>query len=352
MSATTNIAWCDSTWNPWHGCTKVSAGCANCYAETMSRRNPAVLGVWGPGKPRVRAVPASFNAPLKWNKKPWVCARCGQTFRANESHDPCGHWTECENHRRRVFSLSLGDWLDTEVPIEWLADMLDVIRRCPDLDFLLLTKRPESWHSRLSAINDLLQDQHHGDDRFDLRCWVNEWLYEQNINVTGPANDYANIWLGVTVENQEQAHKRIPELLKIPAKVRFLSVEPLLEPVDLIHWLSDFDSDNGIHSTKPDWCIVGGESGPKARPCAVEWIRSIVQQCVTHNVPCFVKQLGSNTFADRDDLNTNPKTIAYTLHPCDRTRTAVFSRWHHPKGGDPAEWPADLRCQEFPKVNR
>jgi protein gp37 len=349
MSDTTNIAWCDSTWNPWIGCTKVSPGCANCYAAVSTPTR--AFGVeWGAGKPRQRTAPTTFDAPLKWNKKPWVCDCCAtETYWVDENTGLCQSCMSAP-HRRRVFSLSLGDWLDTEVPIEWLADMLDVIRRCQDLDFLLLTKRPESWHSRLSAINDLLQDQHHGDDRFDLRCWVNEWLYEQNINVTGPANDYANIWLGATVENQEQADKRIPELLKIPAKVRFLSVEPLLEPIALQCALPSSLSDADEQFV--DWCIVGGESGPKARPCAVEWIRSIVQQCVTHNVPCFVKQLGSNTFADRDDLNTNPKTVSHTLHPFDRSKTAVFYRWNHPKGGDPSEWPADLRCQEFPKVNR
>jgi protein gp37 len=269
MSETTNISWTDATWNPWRGCTKVSAGCANCYAETMSRRNPAVLGVWGPGKPRVRAVPATFNVPLKWNKKPWVCD-CGGVMEKNTPIcTKCCCFTR-NIHRRRVFSLSLGDWLDPEVPAEWLADMLDVIRRCPDLDFLLLTKRPELWDVAIMRVVDSLPATS------DLKLWAFGWMHETAIP--------HNIWLGVTVENQEAADRRIPELLKIPAKVRFLSVEPLLEEVNLEHWLIE-GGGGGI-----DWCIVGGESGPNRRDCGVDAIVSVAEQCQAAGVPVFVKQ--------------------------------------------------------------
>jgi protein gp37 len=216
----------------------------------------------------VRAVPATFNVPLKWNKKPWVCD-CGGVMEKNTPIcTKCCCFTR-NIHRRRVFSLSLGDWLDPEVPINWLIEMMQVILRCPDCDFLLLTKRPELFQARFKQIIP-------HESAFCAR-WRN-----------GEAPP--NIWLGVTVENQAMADKRIPELLKIPAKVRFLSVEPLLEPVDLIHWLSDFDSDNGIHSTKPDWCIVGGESGGNRRDCGVDAIVSVAEQCRAAGVPVFVKQ--------------------------------------------------------------
>ena len=293
MSEQTNISWCDATWNPWRGCTKVSAGCANCYAETMSRRNPAVLGVWGPGKPRVRAVPATFNAPLKWNKKPWVCDCCATaTYWVDENTGLCQSCMTAP-HRRRVFSLSLGDWLDPEVPVEWLADMLDVIRRCPDLDFLLLTKRPELWDERMMfALGTLLQRP--ADETAEACQWMAEWR---------SGRPPTNIWLGVSVENQEAADRRIPELLRIPAKVRFLSVEPLLEPVELsgygeatdwkipLNERAYIDLHHTIHKTiLPDWVIVGGESGPNRRDCGVDAIVSVAEQCQAAGVPVFVKQ--------------------------------------------------------------
>jgi protein gp37 len=245
----------------------------------MSRRNPAVLGVWGPGKPRVRAVPATFNAPLKWNKKPWVCDRCGAA-RSYQGHEKSASACTCisgnkESHRRRVFSLSLGDWLDPEVPVEWLADMLDVIRRCPDLDFLLLTKRPELWTERM---HDAYRSYRNTESGMATANWLGEWTRRT------PSNPPSNIWLGVSVENQEAADRRIPELLKIPAKVRFLSVEPLLEEVNLEHWLIE-GGGGGI-----DWCIVGGESGPNRRDCGVDAIVSVAEQCQADGVPVFVKQ--------------------------------------------------------------
>jgi protein gp37 len=205
----------------------------------MSRRNPAVLGVWGPGKPRVRAVPATFNAPLKWNKTDGGC------------------------HCRRVFLGSLMDWLDYEVKTGWRVDALNIIDQCPDLDFLCLTKRIESWEARL------------------LECASMSALACRWLNGEPPPN----IWLGVTCENQEAADRRIPELLRIPAKVRFLSVEPLLEPVDLSNGLGLMGAPGDV-----DWVIVGGESGGNRRDCGVDAIVSVAEQCRAAGVPVFVKQ--------------------------------------------------------------
>jgi protein gp37 len=165
--------------------------------------------------------------------------------------------------------------------IEDVADILDVIRRCPDLDFLLLTKRPELWDVAIMRVVDSLPATS------DLKLWTFGWMHETAIP--------HNIWLGGTVENQEAADRRIPELLRIPAKVRFLSVEPLLEPVDL--HMGKLYSDTLVPDTgalgkpyKPDWVIVGGESGPHRRDCGVDAIVSVAEQCQAAGVPVFVKQ--------------------------------------------------------------
>lgn len=312
MSEHTKIEWCDDTHNFWRGCAKVPGrpGCANCYAEKLVTAR--LGGTWGKGAPRVRAK--DFDAPIRWNKKPWVCDACGKASDGLARNQcDCG----VKFHRRRVFSLSLGDWLDDEVPIEWLADMLDVIRRCPNLDFLLLTKRLDLFDRRLQdAIN--ICERMGG-----LEIWLRLWAHEG----TPPHN----VWLGCSVENQAVADMEIPKLLAIPAVVRFLSCEPLLGPVNFDpRWLY-----TKVHNI--NWIIVGGESGPKARPCNVKWIQDIVRQCAAAAVPCFVKQLGSNPvhFHDR------------TYCPaCDGA--AYPLELHHPKGGDPAEWPVDLRVRQFP----
>ena len=186
------------------------------------------------------------------------------------------------------------DWLDPEVPIEWLADVLDIVRRCPGLDFLMLTKRPQLWRSRLAEAGPYLTNG------FPVN-----WLHEG----TPPPN----VWIGTSVEDQQRADERIPELLRIPAAVRFLSVEPLLKPVDLS---SGTYASNGMgvvwdafgrvaHTPHCDytakgltppagpgvsWVIVGGESGHNRRDCGVDAIINVHDQCRAAGVPCFVKQ--------------------------------------------------------------
>lgn len=203
-----------------------------------------------------------------------------------------------------------------EVPIEWLADFLMLVIDTPNLDWLLLTKRPEN----VERINQALKIANWG-DRDKKALWSGLVPH--------------NVWLGTSVENQEMADKRIPELIKIPARVRFLSVEPMLEAIDLRSAaFNGADSISGMEGSMEGihWVIVGGESGPHARPCDVEWIRDIRYQCAYAKVPCFVKQLGSNSFQ----------------------RTMQRDEWvlDDPKGGDPSEWPEDLRVQEFPKLER
>lgn len=192
---------------------------------------------------------------------------------------------ECEKNgeRKKVKLFSNLDWLDEDVPIGHLAELLDLIRRTPNLDWLLLTKRPDNWYYRLADAANCVEGL---DEDFDgsgyfpetpLSYWLNEWLGGQCPQ---------NVWIGTSVENQEMADKRIPELLKIPARVRFLSCEPLLSAVDLI------DAQGYWIAPMVDWVICGGESGPDARPMDAEWARSLRDQCKNAGLPFFFKQWG------------------------------------------------------------
>lgn len=267
MGENSKIEWTHHTFNPWRGCTKVSAGCANCYADAQAKRNPAVLGVWGPQGARVVASEAMWRQPAKWNAD-----------------------AKAASERRRVFCASMADVFE-DVPesareaVEAARKRLwETILRTPNLDWLLLTKRPE-------RIMELVPDG---------------W------RATFPPN----VWIGTSVENQATADERIPHLLRVPARVRFLSMEPLLGPVDLDtiagsrfgvpgcyspllgEWwpaLGDADLEYQRRETdlpRIDWVIVGGESGPKARPMHPEWARSLRDQCRRAGVPFFFKQWG------------------------------------------------------------
>ncbi len=329
MSETTKIQWADATFNPWIGCAKVSPGCKNCYAENTTRaRVLRAQGheTWGKGAKRDRTSAATWKNPVKWNK--WLtCPKCGRSTEAgNETcgtPDPHTGWCEGELRRRRVFP-SLCDWLDEEVPIEWLADFLKLIYDTPNLDWLLLTKRPENFEERVNAAYEFS----HGE------TWQSLWTQGE-----APSN----VWIGTSCEDQQRADERIPELLKIPAKVRFLSLEPLLGPIDMkyptFNGADSLDSLTGIH-----WAIVGGESGSGARDCDAAWIRSIVEQCKAAGVKPFVKQLGQRAMQSNPDLSTD------ILFPVEDGKPH-FEYWpglKDKKGGDMAEWPTDLRVREFP----
>ena len=260
MGANSNIEWTTHTFNPWIGCTKVSPGCVHCYAEESTPTR--AMGIeWGKGKPRHRTSAGNWAQVVQWNNR---------AIKHQIAAPSLGE----DHHRPRVFCASLADWLDNEVPIEWLADLLDLIRRTPDLDWLLLTKRPQVWQKRMQEAQDFHFD--HGDRN------VTGWLQDWRKHGIAPAN----VWLGVSVEDQQRADERIPELLKIPAKVRFLSVEPLLERVDL----NVAGAGGRTDTSAIDWVIIGGESGTPRRDCGVEAIESVAQQCVVAGVPVFVKQ--------------------------------------------------------------
>lgn len=247
MGKTTEIAWTDSTWNPWIGCAKISAGCANCYAQTlMDTRYGRVE--WGPNGTR------SVTSAAYWKK---LRAWDGEAKRTGV--------------RRKVFCGSLCDWLeDRHDTNAWRISLLEMIELTRNLDWLMLTKRPEN------AVDLIQQAAGRSVENF----------FERN----------PHVWFGVSVEDQRRADERIPLLLSIPARVRFLSMEPLLGPVDL--WGARYALPNGGEGSAfnwgngVDWVIVGGESGPGARPMDPDWARSIRDECKAGDVPFFMKQMG------------------------------------------------------------
>ncbi len=330
MGENSEIAWTDHTFNPWIGCTKVSAGCLNCYAERDfdKRRH---FAKWGDDGTRVKTSPANWLQPMRWDRK-----------------------ARDEGKRKRVFCASLADVFEPRKELHrWRLELFDLIRKTPQLDWLLLTKRPELFECQVVAAMQTVKGD---DDSFDdTLIWLSHWL-------NGKPPD--NVWLGTSIEDQASADQRIPLLLQCPAAVRFLSIEPLLGEVDFSRAAPCGDcgtmDEDGVYDgcrgglvcldhdwwakAGISWCIVGGESGRNARPCNVDWIRSIVQQCKAANVPCFVKQLGAQItgpWKPGDDGT------------CVQEFDGPSSRWRlkSPKGGDICEWPADLQVREFPEVS-
>ena len=238
------IEWCDHTFNPWIGCAKISKGCENCYAETMMDKRFKKVK-WGPRGTRVRTTPQQWRQVYKWDRQ------------ANPAQ-----------HRPRVFCASLADVFEDRPELSaWRAPLFHLINQCRNLDFLLLTKRPENALGMIRAA-----------------CLTSGWDVREVSDFNNRlAFHFPNIWIGVSVEDQENAAVRIPRLCELRPKVRFLSLEPLLGPVDISGWLA-----GGFL----DWVIVGGESGHGARPMRLQWVRSIRDQCQQYNVPFLFKQWG------------------------------------------------------------
>lgn len=290
------IEWTDETWNPVCGCSKVSPGCDNCYAERMAYR----LACMGQEKYRYVTCNPNIERPLKPGG--WT----GEAFCDEKALEIPLHW----RNPRQIFVCSMGDLFHKSVPFEFIDKVMSVIALCPQHTFQVLTKRPERM---LEYIDGLSQDsQYRGNIlNFDAIQVGQRWPLK-------------NLWLGVTAENQEQADKRIPILLQIPAAVRFVSIEPMLGAVDIERYVSlrekcfgkkgcgfigiskEFvnpKKDGAYRCPKckknhsflildsVDWVIVGGESGPGARYCSVDNIRGVVNQCQAANVPVFVKQI-------------------------------------------------------------
>lgn len=278
----TQIQWTDETWNSIVGCSKISPGCVNCYAADAAK------------SPRLQQFP-QYQEVKEWNGK--------TTFVESQLLKPLS-WKS----PRKVFVCSMSDLFHENTPDEWIDRIFAVMALCPQHIFQVLTKRPERMlEYRKSNITKAAQ-------AIDISPKVkqeNPW-------------SFANIWCGVTVENQKAANERIPLLQQTPAAIRFLSCEPLLEDVKL-------------DLTGIDWVIVGGESGTGSRPCHLDWIRSVVHQCKAAGVPVFVKQLGACA------INRKPyiSEVADTYY-----QLKLKSR----KGGEIEEWPEDLRIREFPKT--
>lgn len=266
MGETTGIEWTDFTWNPWHGCHKISPGCKFCYMFRDKAR-------YGQDPNVVVKSKTTFGAPLHWPKVP---ARC--------------------------FTCSWSDWLIEEAD-DWRDTAYEIIKKTPWITYQILTKRIERAAGRV------------------------------------PDPPLPNIWLGVSVEDRKHKN-RIDLLRQTPAALRFLSLEPLLED------LGELDL------TSIDWVIVGGESGPGARPMDIAWARSIIAQCKAADVACFVKQLGAVTVTSQCGLladvyfpgdphierTSNENNDLFRVHLRDR------------KGGSIDEWPSGLQVRQFPEA--
>ncbi len=250
----TKITWADETWNPISGCTKISEGCKNCYAEKMSRRQVAI------GFARHERGIGNDDTWIAYSNAidPDTGRWSGQiTCRPEKLYEPL-RWRK----PRRVFVCSMSDLFHEDVPTAFIGRVLNVIAQMAiHTSFLLLTKRPRRMLDVLSRYYEMFNRNH----------------------------PLKNIWAGVTAENQRRADERIPILLQIPAVVRFVSVEPMLEWMDIFTALY---TDDEWEQTMPvlDWVIVGGESGPGARPMRKEWVRAMRNQCQAAGVPFLFKQ--------------------------------------------------------------
>ncbi|MEW6210617.1 MAG: phage Gp37/Gp68 family protein [Acidobacteriota bacterium] len=311
MGDKSKIEWTDASWNPIRGCSRVSEGCRNCYAERVAARFSGEgqpyegLAEMTPSGPRwtgeVRLIEEHLEDPLRW-KKP-----------------------------RRIFVNSMSDLFHEKLSITHQTDVFEVMAKCPQHTFQVLTKRADLMMSRMGQIG----------------VGIAYRLGKQSEPGFWPLR---NVWLGVSVENQKTADERIPFLLRTRAAVRFISAEPLLGPIDLKSFLiGNFarkmierfpDAAPLPQHLQPryaplDWIIVGGESGPGARECNLRWIESIVSQGSAAQVPVFVKQLGSRPY--------------YEFAEPEGKQTLAL---RDPKGGDINEWPAHLQVRQFPEVKQ
>jgi protein gp37 len=333
----TSIEWTDRTWNPIRGCSRVSEGCRNCYAEQVAARFS------GEGQAYHGLARRRSNGEAQWTGD----------VRLIEEHlsDPLSWRTPA-----RVFVNSMSDLFHEKLTHEQIDQVFAVMALAAQHTFQILTKRPERMlqyfaeifqrrtdlpigpldrHGKILEAVESIVYRGEGLTRFHGDRW---WTPEGGLRAHTQPWPLPNVWLGVSVENQAAADERIPLLLQTPAAVRFLSCEPLLGPVDLKDCgTTPYFTDRGCLPDRPgtsvDWVIVGGESGRGARPCDVEWITDLVAQCDFAGVPCFVKQLGRHPVARTNGVVTWPEVDL-------RDR----------KGGDMAEWPEELRVREFPRA--
>ena len=282
------MKWWDVSWNPVTGCTHASEGCDHCYAERLHNQRHKAFS-------EMKRVPECYSTPFERV----VCH--------SDRLDAPMHWRK----PKVVFVNSMGDLFHAVVPDKFISDVWCTMADCPQHTFIICTKRAQRMRHFLAPL-------------------------------PGREVRLPNVWLGVTAENQARLDERLPLLCQTPAAVRFLSVEPMLGPVN-IRLAGTVPKDWGL-GYRPigdliTWVICGGESGPGARPCDVAWVRSVVRQCREAGVACFVKQLGARP------VRYECASGADCTHPDCGDK---MPRLKSPKGGDPAEWPEDLRVREFP----
>jgi len=314
MSATSNIEWTDATWNPIAGCSKLTSGCANCYALRMSHRIASMEKHPGRYNGIVRATPrgaawtglvnvdwAEIDKPLRWQKP------------------------------RMVFACSMSDLFYEGVSDVVIDQVFGIMTLAQQHTFQILTKRSSRMRRWFENLPENPTSQFRGalaarwglwDERLQNKL-IDQWTWP-----------LPNVWIGVTVENQECADRRVPDLLSVPAAVRYVSAEPLLGPLNLSRIKDHGADDNALTGERRmapycyadggprlSWVIVGGESGPNARLMRESWLRGVLRDCQKASVPVFVKQMGT-----------------------------AWARDHelHGKASSPKQWPDDLRVREWP----
>ena len=275
--AKTQIEWTDYTWNPVTGCTKISPGCLNCYAESMAKRLHGRYGYHDTDPFRVTLRPDRLEEPLGW-KKPG-----------------------------RVFVCSMGDLFHKDVPDEFVRRVWNTMRRCPHLTFQVLTKRPERMYRYLTAPPS--------DEYLEEVKGIEGWGF----NVE--ASPHPNIWLGVTCENSDVAFERIKILKNIPAAVRFISYEPALGPL-----FGVFMDPDTIGKFNIDWVIAGGESGGSARPPHPGWFRDVRDSCKFFGIPFMFKQWG--TWSDQGPHELPRSKICWCGHNLDMKDDMLVRKVH------------------------
>jgi protein gp37 len=281
------IEWTDKTWNPVVGCSKISDGCQNCYAERMACRLAAMSRTGNAKLGNYYSVTKGLYS--EWLMEEAVSGWNGSTALVESALNKPLHW----RNPRRVFVCSMGDLFHESVPWEWIHRVMFVISKCQQHTFQILTKRPERMAEYFTK---LATRPTFGEEAMDLLGWDYKML--KMITTYRRGGHLPNLWLGTTCENQDAADHRIPFLLQTPAAVRFVSVEPMLGPVEMEQYLCDDhytgDLINGpcVHLPSIDWVICGGESGPGARPMHPDWARSLRDQCAATATPFMFKQWG------------------------------------------------------------
>ena len=343
----TKIAWAQNpdgtageTWNPVTGCTKVSQGCKNCYAEGVANRFWATQYPEVDGRPRrftdVQMHADRLDKPLRWTKP------------------------------RRVFVNSMSDLFHEDVPDEFIDRVFAVMALSPQHTFQVLTKRPERMQSYAGNLSTKAMEFFLRERAWDLVIKAGgrgERLYQTKRRaLEGIEMPLPNAWLGVSVEDQETADERIPLLLDTPAAVRWVSLEPQLGPVDLTFvdhinalypdWVGGKGGGTGAPHPLLDWVVQGGESGSKARAFYVQWARDVRDQCEHEQVPYFLKQLGLQVVGDAQEFGS-ARVMSTGVMAAQGVPSRRIDRFRldSSAGADPTEWPEDLRqCRAWPKV--